>query len=270
MVRRMKKNSRSSSRHRRLGLNIIFEDRDIVVIEKEPGLLTWSPHRDQPKTAERILTSYLRKGNARSSARAYTVHRLDRDTSGLLVFAKSERVQQRLKNNWNDTEKHYFVVAHGSFEQPKGAMICYLAEDKDQYVYVTKKNGEGKRAESRYTVTNNVGGYSAVDVMLVTGRKNQIRVQLADAGHPIVGDKKYGKKGDRVSRMALHAMSLAFDHPFSGRRMIFESPVPESLSRLVQDGRSAVQAGVELKTKEAFKGREKHSGAPGGPRGRRR
>lgn len=229
----MKNNSRVPRKRRPQGVEILFEDRDIIVIDKAAGLLTWSPHRDQRQTVERILTDYLRKGNARSRLRAYTVHRLDRDTSGLLVFAKSEKVQQQLKNNWRDTEKHYFAVVHGTPVQKEGMLSCYLAEDKDQLVYVTKNKDEGKLAESRYSVLKETTGYSALDVMLLTGRKNQIRVQFADAGHPIVGDPKYGKKDDRFQRMALHAMHLEFEHPFSGRRMIFDSPVPEPLLRLV-------------------------------------
>ena len=229
----MKNNSRVPRKHRPQGLDILFEDRDIIVIEKAAGLLTWSPHRDQRQTADRILTDYLRKGKARCRMRTYTVHRLDRDTSGLLVFAKSEKVQQQLKNNWRDTEKHYFAVVHGTLEQKEGTLSCYLAEDKDQLVYVTINKDEGKLAESRYSVLKETAGYSALDVMLLTGRKNQIRVQFADAGHPIVGDQKYGKKSDRFQRMALHAMHLEFDHPFRGRRMIFDSPVPEPLLSLV-------------------------------------
>lgn len=226
-------NSRIPHRYRPNGLEILFEDRDILVISKAVGLLTWSPHQDQRKTVERILTGYLRKGNSSSRLCAYTVHRLDRDTSGLLVFAKSEKVQQQLKNNWSTTDKHYFTVVHGKLDPKEGTFACYLAEDRDQFVYVTKNKDEGKWAESCYKVLKEAGGYSAVDVSLLTGRKNQIRVQFMDAGHPVVGDKKYGKKGDRVGRMALHAMHLEFDHPFSGRRMIFDSLVPDSLLQLV-------------------------------------
>jgi RluA family pseudouridine synthase len=226
-------NSRVPYRHRPKGLEILFEDRDILVIDKAVGLLSSSPHRDQRKTAERVLTDYLNKGNSRSHLRAYTVHRLDRDTSGLLVFAKTEKVQQQLKNNWPNTDKHYFTVVHGKLEHKEGTFSCYLAENSDQFVYVTKNKNEGKIAESRYKVIKEVAAYSAVDVSLLTGRKNQIRVQFMEAGHPVVGDKKYGKKGDRSARMALHAMHLEFDHPFNSRRMIFDSPIPEPLLRLV-------------------------------------
>ena len=230
----MKKQSRAPRRHLSPKLDILFEDRDLIVINKAVGLLTWSPHRDQMQTAERILTSYLRKGNARSRLRAFTVHRLDRETSGLLVFAKSERVQRQLKNAWRDAEKRYYAVVHGNLKQKTGTLSCYLAENEDQFVYVTKDTKNGKRAESRYSVLTETPNCSAVEVELFTGRKNQIRVQFADAGHPVVGDRKYGRKGDRFKRMALHAMHLEFDHPFSGRRMIFDQPVPEDLLRLTR------------------------------------
>ncbi|MBN2164576.1 MAG: RluA family pseudouridine synthase [Pontiellaceae bacterium] len=229
----MKSHSRTPRRHRSLNLEILFEDRDILVVNKATGLLTWSPHRDQQQTAERILTNYLRKGSARSRLRAFTVHRLDRETSGLLVFAKSERVQQQLKNNWRDVEKRYFAVVHGLLEQKSGTFSCYLAEDRDQFVYVTKDKQAGKWAECGFRVLKESANRSAVEVELQTGRKNQIRVQFADAGYPILGDRKYGRKEDRCERMALHAMHLEFDHPFSGRRMVFDSPPPENLLCLV-------------------------------------
>lgn len=229
----MKNNPRVPRRHRPQGLEILFEDRDILVVDKESGLLTNSSHRDQENTAERILTDYVRKGSARSRLRVHTVHRLDRETSGLLVFAKSETVQQQLKTNWPETDKRYFAVVNGHLPQKQGTISGYLAENPDQYVYVTKNPAAGKWAETAYAVIKETPAYSALAVTLLTGRKNQIRVHFAHAGHPVVGDKKYGAKGDRSPRMALHAMHLAFDHPYSGKRMVFDSPVPAPLLRLV-------------------------------------
>ncbi len=229
----MQNKDRASRRHRLRGMELVFEDRDILVVEKPAGLLTMSPHRDQPETAEQILTAYLRKGNARSRLRAYVVHRLDRETSGLLVFAKNERVLQTLQNNWRDTDKQYFAVVHGRLENKTGSIRSYLVEDTDQFVHVTKNAAVGKWAETEYAVLKESPRYSALAVTLLTGRKNQIRVHFAHMGHPIVGDPKYGQKERHGGRMALHAMHLSFDHPFSGRRMIFDSPVPEALLRLV-------------------------------------
>lgn len=223
-----------SSRHRRMpGLEVIYEDRDLLVICKQPGLLTMSYHRDQDETAERMLTSYLRKGQSRSRLRAYTVHRLDRETSGLLVFAKTEAVQQKLKNNWPETEKCYTAVVHGHLAEKEGTISGYLAENEDQFVHFTQNAEKGKWSETRYRVVKENERFSELDISLVTGRKNQIRVHFAEAGHPVVGDVKYGKKGDRAPRMALHARYLSFPHPFSGKRMEFEAPVPEEIQRLM-------------------------------------
>ncbi len=238
----MQNKDRTPRRHRLRGLQVVFEDRDIIVVEKPAGLLTMSPHKDQPDTVERILTAYLRKGNARSRLRVYVVHRLDRETSGLLVFAKSERVLQKLQNNWRDTDKHYFAVVHGHLENKTGSIRSYLVEDVDQFVHVTKDAAVGKWAETEYAVLKESPRYSALAVTLLTGRKNQIRVHFAHMGHAVVGDRKYGRKEKGVGRMALHAMHLSFDHPFSGRRMVFDSPVPEELVRLVEglaDGRGS-------------------------------
>jgi tRNA pseudouridine32 synthase/23S rRNA pseudouridine746 synthase/23S rRNA pseudouridine1911/1915/1917 synthase len=240
----MKNDHRVPRRHRPQGLEILYEDRDILVINKEPGLLTNSPHRDQENTAERILTDYVRKGSSKSRLRVYTVHRLDRDTSGLLVFAKSESVKKQLQDNWPATEKRYFTVVHGQFQQKNGKISSYLAENQAQFVYVTRNAEAGKWAETVYEVVKETSVYSALAITLLTGRKNQIRVHFADAGHPVVGDKKYGIKGDRASRMALHAMYLAFDHPHSGKRVEFNSPVPAPILGLV-GGLGPVGSGTE-------------------------
>ncbi len=231
-VRRMDQ-KHHSRKHLPPGLNVLFEDRDILVIEKPEGMLTMSFLRTETRTAERALTSYLRKGNSASRLRAYVVHRLDRETSGLLVFAKSEAVQKRIKNAWRDTDKIYFAVVLGQLEKKRGTISGYLAEDDDQVVRVVATEAEGKWAETRYRVVKEASRYSAVEAELETGRKNQIRVHFASIGHPVAGDQKYGKQSRGPGRMALHAMHLEFDHPFSGRRMVFDSPVPHEILRLV-------------------------------------
>jgi tRNA pseudouridine32 synthase/23S rRNA pseudouridine746 synthase/23S rRNA pseudouridine1911/1915/1917 synthase len=219
-------------KHRPRGLEIIYEDRDLLVINKEPGLLTMSFHHDEPQTAERILTDYLRKGAARSRLRAYVVHRLDRETSGLLVFAKTEAVQQHLKDHWKEVEKEYLAIAHGILAQKSGTLSSYLAENDDQFVYSTDQT-RGKWSETQYCVTRENKLFSELKINLLTGRKNQIRVHLAELGHPVVGDTKYGLKGKKFERMALHSRSIAFNHPHSGKRMVFEAPVPEFFTRLM-------------------------------------
>jgi tRNA pseudouridine32 synthase/23S rRNA pseudouridine746 synthase/23S rRNA pseudouridine1911/1915/1917 synthase len=215
------------------GLRILHEDPDLLVVCKEPGLLTTSYDGDRNPTAERILTGYLRKGSNRSWIRAYTVHRLDRETSGLLIFAKNVVVQQQLKENWKAVEKHYTAVVHGCLAEKSGTIAGYLAENADQFVYTTTDATKGKWSETLYRVIRETPRFSLLDITLLTGRKNQIRVHLAEAGHPVAGDAKYGKKGDRIARMALHARTLAFPHPHDGRFMEFEAPVPDAILGLV-------------------------------------
>ena len=221
------------NRGRRGRFQILYEDQDLLVICKDPGLLTNSHKGDRKPTAERMLTDYLRKGSSRSWIRAYTVHRLDRDTSGLLIFAKSTAVQQKLKDNWKAVEKHYTAVVHGSMEEKNGKFASYLAENDDQVVYSTPDAAKGKYSETLYRVVRESPQFSLLDIKLLTGRKNQIRVHLSEAGHPIAGDAKYGKKNDRVARMALHARTLSFPHPHNGRRMELEAPVPAAILGLV-------------------------------------
>ncbi|MEZ4388539.1 MAG: RluA family pseudouridine synthase [Candidatus Krumholzibacteriia bacterium] len=220
-------------RSRLKGLQIIHEDRDLLVVCKEPGLLTMSYHRDQNATAERLLTRYLRKGSNRTWINAFTVHRLDRDTSGVMVFAKTAAVQQQLKADWAQVEKRYTAVVHGRLAASSGVLSGYLAEDADQFVHATADEKAGKWAETHYRVVKETPRHSLLDLTLRTGRKNQIRVQLADLGCPVVGDRKYGRPGDRAPRLALHARYLAFRHPHTGRQLAFEAPVPEVILRLV-------------------------------------
>ena len=225
---------RTGPQHHRLkGLQILHEDQDLIVVCKEPGLLTTSWEGDRNATAERLLTSYLRKGSNRSWIRAYTVHRLDRETSGLLIFAKSAAVQQQLKENWKAVEKHYTAVVHGCLAEKSGTFASYLAENADQFVYSTPDEAKGKWSETLYRVVKETPRFSLLDITLLTGRKNQIRVHLAEAGHPVAGDAKYGKKGDRLARMALHARTISFPHPHDGRPMEFEAPVPAEILGLV-------------------------------------
>ncbi len=220
------------SRYRPRGLEIIHEDRDILVVVKESGLLTMSYRRDETRTAEKILTSYLRKGDPKSRLRAHVVHRLDRDTSGLLLFAKTEDVQQRLKNDWPRTEKFYLAVVHGHPEPAEGVISSYLAEDDDQFVHTLKGEGQGRLSHTAYGTIKVVKGFGFLKINLLTGRKNQIRVHLKEKGCPVVGDLKYGRKDTSKARLMLHAKTLAFHHPHRGERVLFNTPVPEVFSKL--------------------------------------
>jgi RluA family pseudouridine synthase len=227
--------SKPSTRHaRRLqGLTLLYEDRDILVVDKAPGLLTVGTDKERTKTAYYRLTDYVRKGNAKSRHRIFIVHRLDRDVSGILVFARTPEAKERLQGQWDQTEKKYFAVVHGNPKEESGTISSYLAENSAQVVYSARNPKMGKLSHTQYRVLRHAKDYSLLEITLLTGRKNQIRVHLADIGHPIVGDRKYGPKDKVHKRIALHAFSIAFRHPFSGEPVHFECPVPAYFETLL-------------------------------------
>jgi 23S rRNA pseudouridine1911/1915/1917 synthase len=215
------------------GLAVLFEDRDILVVDKPPGLLTMATDSEKTRTAYFILTDYVRKGYSKSRNRIFIVHRLDRDASGILVFAKSMEAKLRLQGQWNETEKRYLAVVHGRCERKAETITTYLAENKAHVVYSTSDNAKGKLSRTAYRALKQTKDYTLLEVDLLTGRKHQIRVHLAGIGHPIVGDRKYGKGDSGRTRLALHARSMAFKHPISGERLTFETNVPAYFNQLV-------------------------------------
>jgi len=235
------------------GMKIVYEDRDILVVDKPPRLLTMASSTEKEKTAYHILTDYVRKGYAKSPRRIFIVHRLDRDTSGIVIFAKDERAKNILQEQWDKTEKKYLAVVHGQFPQKTGAITSYLAENAAHVVYSTHDRSIGKLSTTSYRTVKETKGFSLLEVDLATGRKNQIRVHFAEKGHPIVGDQKYGgapwrnparpvlrdwvrgEKDTLHKRMALHAYSISFLHPWNGRRMILKTAVPAYFTDLVGD-----------------------------------
>lgn len=224
---------RPPAKYQPKGLPIIYEDKDIIVVEKPSGLLTMGTERDKSRTAHSILNDYVRKGDPRSRNRIYIVHRLDRETSGILLFAKSEATKTFLQGHWNETEKHYLTIVYGSLTPKSGTISSYLAENSALTVYSTPDQTLGKLSHTEYTVLKEARGFSLLDIHLLTGRKHQIRVQLSEQGHPLVGDKKYGKGNDPYGTLALHARSLSFTHPVNGRRLTFETAIPEFFTRLI-------------------------------------
>jgi tRNA pseudouridine32 synthase/23S rRNA pseudouridine746 synthase/23S rRNA pseudouridine1911/1915/1917 synthase len=202
----------------------LYEDKDILLVDKPAGLLTVATEHESLRTAHSILTEYIRTGCGRCRKRLFVVHRLDRDTSGVLIFAKNEEAMERLKAHWKETGKKYLAIVHGSVEKKSGTITSYLAEDDGYNVYATPDSTKGRLAQTVYRVIR--------EKKALTGRKNQIRVHLAGIGHPIVGDAKYGKGDDRLPRMALHARSISFKHPVSGKQLTFESEVPEVFTKL--------------------------------------
>ncbi|MDD2899919.1 MAG: RluA family pseudouridine synthase [Desulfuromonadaceae bacterium] len=224
---------RTPAKHQPKGLPILHEDRDIIVVVKPSGLLTMGTDRDKTRTAHTILNEYVRKGDPHSRNRVFIVHRLDRETSGTLLFARSEAAKNFLQEQWQSTEKHYFTIVHGTLVEKSGTISSYLTENSAFNVYSTPDPTCGKLSRTEYTVLKEAKGFSLLDIHLLTGRKHQIRVHLSEKGHPVVGDKKYGKASDAYGTLALHARSLSFTHPVNGRRMTFEAAVPEFFIRLV-------------------------------------
>jgi RluA family pseudouridine synthase len=224
---------KTPAKHQPKGLTLLHEDDAVIVVEKPSGLLTMGTDRDKSRTVHAILNDYVRKGNPRSRNRVYIVHRLDRDTSGILVLAKSEAAKIFLQGHWQETEKHYLTIVSGSPSPKAGTISSYLTENSALTVYSTTDTTLGKLSHTEYTVLKEAKGFSLLDVHLLTGRKHQIRVHLSEKGHPVVGDKKYGKGNDSFGTLALHARSLAFTHPVSGQRLSFETGVPDFFTRLM-------------------------------------
>ncbi len=225
-----KSDTRSRWRQPR-GLAILYEDRDIIVVNKAPGLLTIATETDRVRTAYYLLNDYVRKGAAKSRERVFIVHRLDRDTSGVLVFARTEAAKRQLQAHWETTEKHYLAVVHGTLTRKEGTLTSYLTENAAFRVYSTPDPAKGLLSHTAYRVIRESPAFSVLDITLLTGRKHQIRVHLSELGHPVVGDDKYGRPHDSHKFLALHARSLAIDHPFTGQRMMFEADAPVYFDR---------------------------------------
>ncbi|MBU0729714.1 MAG: RluA family pseudouridine synthase [Proteobacteria bacterium] len=228
----MIKSDRPTRKHQPRGLPILHEDKDIIVVVKPPGLLTIGTDREKSRTVHYLLNDYVRKGNPKSRNRVYVVHRLDKDTSGVLIFAKSEQTKKFLQEDWENTEKHYLAIVHGRLTVKEGTISSYLVENKAQRVYSTSDAAKGKLAHTAYKVSEESKRFSLVDIHLLTGRKHQIRVHFAEKGHPVVGDRKYENKDTGSKRLALHARSISFTHPFTHELMTFDTGIPEDLIRL--------------------------------------
>ena len=228
----------------RLPFPILHEDRDVIVIDKPAGLLTTHTRAKESNTAEEWLNDYVRKGQAKSRLHVWLVHRLDRETSGVMMFAKSEEVAEGFRANWNElTEKTYVARVEGEIAEERGVFESWLKEDEDGYkVRSVKGPSSGSRissgsrdarapklARTEWRRLSVEDGTTLVEVSLKSGRKNQIRVHFSEAGHPVVGDVKYG--GQKASRMYLHSMKLRFKHPMSGEWMELEAGNPFASAR---------------------------------------
>ncbi len=213
-------------------LKVVYEDKDILVVDKPPGLLTVATERERERTAYFMATDHVRKGVARSSKRVFIVHRLDRETSGVLVFAKTREAKLQLQSHWGETRKKYLAVVHGRPRKEADTIVSHLTENRVGVVYSTQDPAKGLLSRTAYRVLRQTKDLALLEVTPLTGRKHQIRVHLAEAGLPVVGDRKYGGK-ERSQRLALHALSISFNHPYNGRPLTLEAAAPAYFSRLV-------------------------------------
>lgn len=211
-------------------LEILYEDKYIIIVNKPHNLLTISTEKEKERTLFHYVFDYLKKKNKKN--KVFIVHRLDKDTSGIVIFAKDEQTKFYLQNNWDNFKRNYVAVVNGKLEKEKGVLKSYLQETKTHLTYsVNDKNGKLAITEYERVLGNNK--YTMLSLNLKTGRKNQIRVQLADIGNPIVGDKKYGIKKDPIRRMALVANALEFIHPKTKEKIVIDIDIPNSFISLV-------------------------------------
>jgi len=226
------KNGSSSYWKLPFGVSILFEDRDIVVINKPEGLLSVATGAERDRTAYWILCEYLRKRGEKR--RVAAVHRLDRDTSGVMVFAKSGRVKRELMTDWTDriVKREYVALAEGLLSENSGIIDVPLSENgRGTMVAVSPGTPGALEAVTHYRVLETGKRYTLLSLELETGRRNQIRAHLAYLGHPVVGDPKYGAKTNALGRLGLHAELLALKHPTTGVLMEFSVPVPPAFYR---------------------------------------
>lgn len=211
-------------------IDIIYEDKDIIVINKPSGLLTVATEKEKNKTAYHLVMEYLKKKNKNN--RIFVIHRLDKDTSGIIMFAKNERAKHLYQDNWNDIVKKrcYYAVIDGKMQKKEGTIKSYLKENGNMVYSV--KDRSGKLAITEYKVLKERKNISLLDINLKTGRKNQIRVHMEENKTPILGDLKYGEKSKLINRLALHAYKLELINPVTKKLLIFEASMPNEIKTL--------------------------------------
>ncbi|MDR1984518.1 MAG: RluA family pseudouridine synthase [Prevotellaceae bacterium] len=216
-------------------LKIIFEDTDIIVVEKPSGMLSVSTGKGNEITAYSLLRNYVKTESLFN--KIFIVHRLDKSTSGLMLFAKNEQAKRILQSNWNSfvQQRKYVAVVCGKVRNESGTIISYLKENAAMQMYASQNAEDAQRAVLYYKVLKSNNWFSLIDVELETGRKNQIRVQMQEMGHSIAGDKKYGGKPSSIGRLALHARTLEFIHPITRERMSFSTKIPKKFLIVFDD-----------------------------------
>ncbi|WP_374120539.1 RluA family pseudouridine synthase [Neobacillus sp. PS3-40] len=217
-----------------VGLKILHEDQDLIVINKEAGLLSIASEKEKKETAYHFLMEHVRLVNPKN--RIFVVHRLDRDTSGVMMYSKSKEVQQLLQNSWKESvqDRRYIALVEGAVQKPEGTITSWLTESKTLKMYSNPTPNGGQKAITHYKVLEKNQNYSLLEVRLETGKKNQIRVHMQTLGHSIVGDKKYGSTQNPIGRMGLHALEIKFTHPTTGAIMHFKTDIPGKFLRMVK------------------------------------
>lgn len=210
---------------------VLFEDASILVVEKPAGILTHAEKGSSGTSLYKEMLEYI-KDRTKGKERIYVVHRLDREVSGIVLFAKSEKVQEEIKDKWRETIKRYRALVHGTPDKDEGVLEDWLIEGRDQRMMVVKQNEDAKLAITNYKIIKKIDDLTLLDVELVTGRKNQIRVQLSGIGCPVVGDWRYGSKDNVKRRIRLHAYYFSINHPVTGQVMEFTSRLPRGFLTL--------------------------------------
>jgi RluA family pseudouridine synthase len=213
-------------KHQPKGLTILFEDNDLIFIDKPAGLLSMGTEKEKQKTAHFLLNEYVKMGNKHSKNRVFIVHRLDRETSGVLVFAKNEPTKIALQENWHDFHKTYVTIIHGQLKQKEGEISSYLTENNAFRVFSVKDPNQGKFAKTGYKVIKESNKFSLLEVELFTGRKHQIRVHFSEMGNPVVGDVMYGNESKIAKNLALHSASLSIKHPVTKEELTIKAEIP--------------------------------------------
>ncbi|NDV67844.1 RluA family pseudouridine synthase [Dysgonomonas sp. 25] len=218
------------------GLTIVFEDEYIIVIEKESGVLSIGTDKERTKTIFNVLNSYV-KARYNKEDRIYVLHRLDREVSGLMIFAKDEETQLQFQKNWDKLvlDYQYRAIIQGQLDPPQGTIKSWLTENKNHVVFSSSFDNGGLEAITNYETVETSKHYSEVIFRLVTRRKNQVRAQMNQQKHPIVGDKKYGSTGNPIKRIALHGQEMILAHPVSGQKLEFKCPMPKAMQQLLKE-----------------------------------
>ena len=221
---------------RKKKLDILYEDKEILVVNKPSGILTVSTPKEKEKTLFHEVSDYVKKSNPK--AKVFIIHRLDKDTSGIVVFAKNQNIKYAYQNAWDNLviKRGYTAVVDGVLEKKKSIIKSYLKETKTLLVYSSNDKKNGKLAITSYNVVKETKKYSMLSIDIKTGRKNQIRVHMKDIKHPILGDKKYGNKKSPLNRLMLHAGELIIINPKTKKKMEFISKTPKSFDLLFTEG----------------------------------